>query len=162
MLRIIEQIPNPLTTNPNRIKVTLLYQSSSSMVRKKEKRRRQGMKNGKRYLLAAIVVLLATIVFSGLAMAETASKPITKINVKDLEIELKGSPIAYQRIDFTVEPADATEEVVWHSEDATSTSKKRKVSLLWQRLSPWSIKLSATLTVSKRKCALISKKRILR
>ena len=75
------------------------------------------MKNGKRYLLAAIVVLLATIVFSGLAMAETASKPITKINVKDLEIELKGSPIAYQRIDFTVEPADATEEVVWHSED---------------------------------------------
>ena len=78
MLRIIEQIPNPLTTNPNRIKVTLLYQSSSSMVRKKEKRRRQGMKNGKRYLLAAIVVLLATIVFSGLAMAETASNPLQK------------------------------------------------------------------------------------
>lgn len=78
------------------------------------------MKNGKRYLLVAIALLLATVLFSGLAMAEEpAEKAITKITPEktSYEVKLEGSPYAELEVPFTVEPADATQTVVWSSSD---------------------------------------------
>jgi uncharacterized protein YjdB len=78
------------------------------------------MKNGKRYLLVAIALLLATVLFSGLAMAEEpAQKAITKITPEktSYEVKLEGSPYAELEVPFTVEPADATQTVVWSSSD---------------------------------------------
>jgi uncharacterized protein YjdB len=78
------------------------------------------MKNGKRYLLVAIALLLATVLFSGLAMAEEpAQKAITKITPEktSYEVKLEGSAYWSTDVPFTVEPADATQGVVASSSD---------------------------------------------
>ena len=87
------------------------------------------MKNGKRYLLVAIALLLATVLFSGLAMAEEpAAKPITKITPEKTayEVKLEGDPEERQEVSFTVEPADATQDVV-----ASSSDEEIAVATVW-------------------------------
>jgi alpha-L-fucosidase 2 len=82
------------------------------------------MKNGKRYLLVAIALLLATVLFSGLAMADgEEAKPIKAIKFvdekTDYEVELKGSPKGSKDVDYTLDPADADwdQYVEWTSSD---------------------------------------------
>jgi uncharacterized protein YjdB len=83
------------------------------------------MKNGKRYLLVAIALLLATVMFSGLAIADgEEAKPIKEIKLTDektdYEVELKGKPVDFtQSAAYTLDPADADTDqyVEWTSSD---------------------------------------------
>ena len=80
------------------------------------------MKNGKRYLLVAIALLLATVLFSGLAMAEATeeAKPIKAIKLvegktsfeKKLEGGVYGNVYISNGTNYTIDPADYTEGAV--------------------------------------------------
>jgi uncharacterized protein YjdB len=94
------------------------------------------MKNGKRYLLVAIALLLATVLFSGLAMAEATeeAKPIKAIKLvegktsfeKKLEGGFEDNYVNIVRgTNFTIDPEDYTEgNIVWSSSD-------KKIAEVW-------------------------------
>ena len=89
------------------------------------------MKNGKRYLLVAIALLLATVLFSGLAMAQEAeeAKPIKDIKLLDegkktIEKKLENGVgwindvIIEEGTHYEIDPVDFTEgKIAWEIDD---------------------------------------------